>query len=172
MRFTRIKLFISGAIIAMVPFLSHAADLDAEAFKAECTKSWMEGSDKATDKVAFKNFGEKYCGCMSEKPLTDKDSVKKFAPVCMSQVLLRDTMDTTESEKGLANATQEGVEASCNNEWVVVNSGLNGITKEAKSPYCTCAAPKLMELNKARDNYTDKEWYEKVDGIAKDCAAS
>lgn len=166
----RLKLVVASLVVVCMPWLVHA-ESTADKFKVECNKAWMEGADKSTDKVAFKNFGEKYCACFGDKPLDDKDVIKKYTPVCMSQVLLRDTMDNIESDKGLANATQESIESTCNDEWLIINSGLNGITTPTKSAYCTCAAPKLNELTKNKDNVTDKEWYEKINTIAKDCSS-
>ena len=174
MRFKFVKLAIATAILSsssIATFADDAANKLDEVFKTQCVKTWMERSGKTSDAVAFKNIGEKYCDCAASKPLNSKDDIKKAAQICMSQVLLHDTMDRLESDKGLANINADSVKGACNDEWNIIYPGMDAADKKSTSGYCECAAPKLMDLNSNRDNVTDKEWYQKIDGIAGDCSS-
>ncbi len=174
MRHTSAGSLIAAAVIALTPLVSHADEenkLD-EVFKTACVKSWMEGTEKVTDKVAFKNFGEKYCDCAAGQPLNNDAAIDKAAKMCMSHVLLRDTMDTIEANNGLNDLTDAGFKVACANEWKLISPELTGSAKESAAAFCSCASTKLLEVNKNRDDVTDQGWYKKIDGIANDCTGT
>src|SRR5437868_1396014 len=106
MRFSSLKLFILIMFITSFPLLSYAQGDLGSIFRQNCVSAWMKDTDKVTDKVSYKNFGEKYCNCMADKPMETDDMLKKSAQICMSQTLLHDTMETLESEVGLSSLDQ------------------------------------------------------------------
>lgn len=173
MRFRTMKSLIAVAVVSMLPLSTYAAEsankLD-EVFKTACVKSWMERGDKTSDKVGYKNFGEKYCDCAANMPLNSDAAIDKAAQLCMSQILLHDAMDNVESDSGLANLTEDKVKSACAGEWTMIYPEMDAKLKEGTASYCACAAPKMNDLNKTRDNLTDKEWYAKINGIAADCS--
>lgn len=173
MRFLFTHLMIAGAFILAIPTISSAEDTAKlnEVFNTHCVKSWMEKSEGVTDKVDYKNFGEKFCNCGSSQPLDTDADVSKAAQMCMSRTMLHDTMDYLEEKKGLDNLSEEKIESACLDKWNMVYPNINEKGKGQIKEYCQCAAPKLNDLNDDRDNVTDKEWNDKVNSIAATCAS-
>jgi len=175
MRLISIRSIIVIAAMTLAPIASFAADDSNklnEVFKNACVKAWMERSDKTSDKVTFKNFGEKYCDCAAGKPLDTDANIDKAARLCMSQLVLKDSIDNLESEKGLSSLTADTFKTSCADEWNVLYPDMDAGMKDGTSSYCSCAAPKIETLNQDRDKLTDKEWYAKIDGIAEECSTA
>lgn len=150
---------------------SYALDADQAAeFKKSCSETWVEKSGPVSDKVAYKDFGEKYCQCLTDKPLQPESALKESAGICISQILLTNTMDILESDEGLDNVDETKINQACTTHWALIYTGLTGETKAPDNSYCNCAAPKLNDMNKDRDNLTDKEWSDKINEIAKECS--
>lgn len=154
---------------AFVP--AYAADngLD-QVFKDNCIKSWMSKTEGVSDKVEYKNLGEKFCGCVVTKPLKTDAETSQAVQICMSQVLLHDTMDTIEDANGLANLTKETLNSTCLDKWALMNPKMDADTKNQVATYCNCASSQLLELNKNKDNVTDNDWAMKINQIAETCA--
>ena len=174
MRFIGLKsLVVVAAVVALNPLTSFADESASkidDVFKTACVKAWMERSDKSSDKVGFKNFGEKYCDCAAGKSLENDKAIEKAAQICLSQVLLHDTMDNIESDQGLSKLSDELVKTGCGDELTMLYPDIDADGKKSFGEYCACASPKLLEINKNRDSLTDKEWYEKINGVAADCS--
>lgn len=175
MRLRQMKSLIAVTIVSLFPFVAQAQDSNAkreEAFKTGCVKTWMERADKSSDKVSFKNIGEKFCDCAANKPTETEAEVNKAVQVCLSQVILHDTMDNVESEHGLTNLTDTNLTSSCANTWNVIYPDMDTNDKKEIDAYCACATPKLMDVNKKRDELTDKDWYAKINEVAADCSGT
>lgn len=166
---------IAAALIAGLFSLATYADTapaSADSFETVCTNAWMEKADAAKDKVDYKNFGEKYCGCAAKQPLNDDASIQKAIQLCMSRTLLHDAMDSLEDDVGLSKAQDTDITNHCQDRWNLIYPNLSDADKQKTMAYCDCAKPKLMTLIKDSDNMTDKQYYEAIDGIAADCSSS
>lgn len=152
--------------------MSVTATADNADFLSVCTKSWMAHSEQAKDKVDYKNFGEKYCGCAATQPLDSQDAIKKAIQVCMSRTLLHDAMDSLEEDVGLKEAKDSDVSEYCMDRWTLIAAGQSAEAQSAASAYCECAKPKLMDLIKGSDNMTDKQYDEQIDTIAGACSGN
>lgn len=172
MRFPSFKSVIAISIISLFPVVSHADDTNKlnEIFQKSCVKAWMERAGEASDQVEFKNFGEKYCGCASSQPLDNDKAIDKAAQVCMSQTLMKDTMDGLSDQKGLSKVTEDDIDSACKDKWALIYPKMTDKDKVGIAAYCACAKTKLMPIVKDADNLTDKDFYTKVNGVAKDCA--
>ena len=159
-------------MISIWPLLSFADAKVDQAFQTDCNKAWMDMAGNTSDKVDYKNFGEKYCGCAAGKSLATKADLSKAAQICMSQTLLHDTMDGLGDNVGLKNLTQEIIQTGCQDKWKIIYPNMDDKLSASVTSYCQCASPKLMDLNKNRDNLTDKQWYDTIDSIANDCAGT
>lgn len=153
-------------MLFIIPLVANADEKFKETFKTNCVKAWMEIAAKNIDMINYKNFGEKYCDCASSKPLDSQTDLDKAAQICVSQILLHDTMDNLEDEVGLAKLTQEQILSGCQEKWKIL------YPDQPSKNYCQCAAPKLYEMNHNSENMTDKEWYEKMNSIADNCAGN
>ncbi|MHB1947418.1 MAG: hypothetical protein ACYCQI_04815 [Gammaproteobacteria bacterium] len=162
------KYMLVTAFLAAYPFASYAQD-NLEAFKTSCVNAWMDKA-KASDQVEYKNFGEKYCDCVATQPIDTDAQMSSAAKLCMSRVLIHDTMDTLEDEVGLSNLNADKIQKGCLDKWNAIATALVGDAKGQVDNYCKCATPKLTDLNTNRDNYTDKEWATKIDSIADSCS--
>lgn len=172
MHYALIKSIVVAIIIGLFPLVSQADDTNKlnDIFKTACVKAWMKRATDASDAVDFRNFGEKYCGCVAYHPLNSEAAIHQASQICLSQTLLHDTMDSFETEHGLAGLTEEKAIASCQDRWNLIYPKMEDNLKAASNTYCKCAAPKLVEINKGRDNFTDKQWYAAIDKVAADCA--
>jgi hypothetical protein len=166
---------LSAALFASLFSLATYADTapqSPDAFETACTNAWMQGSDAAKDKVDYKNFGEKYCGCAAKQPLNNDGEVQTAIQLCMSRTLLHDAMDSLEDEVGLKKATDTDISGYCQNRWALVLPNLNDAEKQKTMAYCECAKPKLADLIKQSDNMTDKQYDEGIDTVAADCSSN
>lgn len=143
-----------------------------ESFQTVCTDAWMKKSDDAKDKVDYKNFGEKYCGCAANQPLDNEEAIQKAIHLCMSRTLLHDAMDSLEDEVGLSEAKDSDITEYCQDRWNLVYPKLTDEDKKLTVAYCECAKPQLMELIKQADNMTDKAFDEGVDKVAAACSSN
>lgn len=167
------KLVLTSIILGFLPITSFADEGKlTEAFKTNCIKAWMDSAGNTADKVAYQNFGEKYCDCGSKNKLETKEDINKVAQICMSQSILHDTMDGLEDKTGLKNLTAEKIQSGCGDTWKIIYANMDDKTKTATGAYCQCVAPKLYEMTKNSENMTDKTWYEKMNGIAGECAGN
>ena len=164
------KLALATIFLATLPLTLHAQDI-ADTFKTSCVKAWVEKSN-TNDKVEYKNFGEKYCNCVAKQPLDSDAQMATAAKVCMSRVLLHDSMDTLEDEVGLSSLTADKIETGCLSKWDTIATALAGDAKGQVNNYCKCASPQLTDMNTNRDNFTDKAWADKIDSIADSCAGN
>ncbi|MCW8397373.1 hypothetical protein OQJ26_01005 [Legionella sp. PATHC038] len=139
-------------------------------FQTLCTNAWMKKADEAKDKVDFKNFGEKYCGCAAKQPLDNDAAVQKAVHLCMSRTLLHDAMDSLEDEVGLSKAKDSDVADFCQDRWNLVDPKQTDEDKKLISAYCECAKPKLVDLLKRSNDMTDKQYSDEIDSIADNCA--
>ncbi len=168
MRNPLLKTILATVVIGFIPLTSFA-DANA-AFKTSCVQGWMERAGDSSDKVAFQNFGEKFCDCASTKTITTDAEMGKAAQVCMSQTLLHSTMDTLEDKEGLRNATDTKISDSCMGVWNIIYPKMDDAAKAKATAYCQCAAPKLSAV--AQEDVTDQQYTQKVSGVADDCAGN
>lgn len=147
----------------------HAAD---EAFQTACTDAWMKKIGGAADKVDYKNFGEKYCGCAAGQPLTDDAAIQKAIQLCMSRTLLHDAMDSLEEEVGLTEAKDTDINEYCTDRWNLIIPKQTDEDKKITTAYCECAKPKLMDLIKQSDKMTDKQYDEGINVVAAECSGN
>lgn len=140
-------------------------------FQTICTNSWMKKADDAKDKVDFKNFGEKYCGCAAKLPLDNDAAVQKAIHICMSRTLLHDAMDSLEDEVGLSKAKDSDIADYCQNRWDLIYPKQSDEDKKLITAYCECAKPKLTDLLKRSNDMTDKQYDAEIDTVADACSA-
>lgn len=144
----------------------------AESFQTMCINSWMKKIDASADKVDYKNFGEKYCGCAATQPLDNDASIQKAVQLCMSRTLLHDAMDSLEEEVGLSEAKDTDIIEYCNDRWTLVYPKQTAADKQVTTAYCECAKPKLMDLIKESDNITDKQYDDGINNVAAACSGN
>lgn len=142
------------------------------AFQTECVNSWMKNADQATDKVDYKNFGEKYCGCAAGLPLDNEQAVQKAIQLCMSRTLLHDAMDSVDEEVGLSEAKDTDIDEYCQDRWTLIYPHQSDADKKVTTAYCECAKPKLLDLIKQSDNMTEKQYNDSIDSIAANCSGN
>lgn len=143
----------------------------APTFQSTCVNAWMGRNTDVTDKMDFKNFGEKYCKCAeTQQPLDSQEAVNKAAQVCMSRTLLQDAMDNVEEKVGLDKVTSQDIENACQDRWHLVYPKMDDNDKKIASSYCSCANSKLADLSKRAANMTDDEYYKEINGIAATCS--
>lgn len=158
--------------IALLPCFAHAQDLSYSAKEspgASCEKAWLTKVDNTSDEVTFRDFGQKYCDCTVSQPLGSNAGTTKTEAICMSRTALYLTMDNIGADQGLSNLTEDKIKSSCDDIWGIVNPNINAANKQRYSKICICAAPKLSALAKDKENYTDREWYAKINEIAAGC---
>lgn len=166
----------SWMILAFIflPFVASAklSGADIDIFKKSCKTAWMKDTEKVVDKTEYKDFGEKYCNCMADKPMDTDDDMKDSAHLCVSQTLLQTSMETAERELGADNLSESKIRDACIAKWNVIYNGLTGDSKPQASTFCDCAAGKLSAMNANRDNLTDEEWDKEINKIAASCPTS
>jgi hypothetical protein len=174
MRNSLLKSMIATVVIGLSSMVTHAADSGnlQDVFKNACVKSWMERAGDSSDKVSYQNFGEKFCGCASTKPVGSDAEIDKAAQVCLSQTLLHDSMDTLEDKEGLSKINKDKLLASCQDKMMLIYPKMSDKAKGSATTYCQCASNKLDTLVKDQDNVTDKQFADKIDSIASDCSAN
>lgn len=158
--------------IAILPCLAVAQDASSSAkelSRASCEKTWMAKADDSPDEVTFRDFGQKYCDCTASQPLGLNAESTKTQAICMSRVALYLTMDNIGADEGLSNLTEAKIKTSCTAIWDIVSPNVDTTNKEKNSNLCSCAAPKLNTLAKDKENYTDREWYAKINEITAGC---
>ena len=164
---------LKQALIAVtIGVFSLSAYADGESFQTVCTNAWMQKSGDATDKVDYKNFGEKYCGCAAAQPLDNEAAVQKAIQLCMSRTLLHDAMDSLEEEVGLSEAKDTDITEYCADRWNLIYPKQSDEDKKITSAYCECAKPKLMDLIKQSDNMTDKQYDDGINDVAAACSGN
>ncbi|ASQ45654.1 hypothetical protein [Legionella clemsonensis] len=138
-------------------------------FQSHCIDSWMKRMD-SRDKVDYKNFGEKYCECVSQYSLDTQETINKAMRLCMSQTLLQDTMDALENEVGLDKATGEDINEYCEDRFMLVFPTMDDKNRQVTASYCHCAEVKLATFLKTADSMTDKEYNDTIKNIASYCS--
>lgn len=164
-------IFIAGGFLIFFSYAENAPQHNAT-FLSSCVDSWMKKVDQSSDKLDFKNFGEKYCACAATQPLDNDDAVKKAISLCMSRTVLHDTMNTMEEELGLSEARDKDFHEYCLDTWELVYPKQSVEDKKTIIDYCTCAAPKLMKLIKQTDTITDRQYDDDIDVIADSCTGT
>lgn len=174
MKLSTIKLILIAPVLSMLAYSAYAdkSSQSGATFQDACISSWMKKADEATDKVDYKNFGEKYCQCASTQQLDSDAAIKKAIQVCLSRTLLHDAMDSLEEEVGLSKAKDTNIQEYCQNRWNLIYPKQTDEDKKFTTAYCGCAQLKLMDLIKQSENMTDKQYYEVVDNIAADCSGN
>jgi len=157
--------------IALLPCFAHAQDSSSPAKQSStsCETKWMMNVDQTSDEVTFRDFGQKYCDCTASLPLGPNAGSTKTNAICMSRTALYLTMDNIGADEGLSNLTEDKIKSSCNDIWGIVNPNIDAVNKQKNSKICVCATPKLNALAKDKENYTDREWYAKINEIAAGC---
>ncbi|MFA5960002.1 MAG: hypothetical protein WC785_05750 [Tatlockia sp.] len=163
--------------LCLLPALIFAEDApnkekEGESFQEICTASWMKRVDEISDKVGYKNFGEKYCACALTQPLDTDAAVDKAIKTCISRTLLHNAMDTLEDKIGLSKAKDSDINQYCLNEWNLIYPKITDEVKQTAAAFCTCAEPKLASLVKDTDKVTDKDYATQIDTIAESCSAT
>lgn len=151
---------------------SSTAGKQAESFETICLSSWMKRLNDVSDKLSYKNFGEKYCACALTQPLDTDAAVDKAIQVCMSNTLLRDSMDAVENSIGLDKVTDNDINQACLNKWKLIYPQMSEQAQQNTTAFCTCSQPKLLTLAKSSDGMTDKEYYAQIDSIASACSSA
>jgi len=167
-----INIPILSLIIALLPSFAHAQDSSSSAknqIRASCEKRWMTNVDNSSDEVTFRDFGQKYCDCSASQSSDSTAGSAKTEATCMSRTALYLTMDNIGTDEGLSNLTEDKIKSSCNNIWGIVSSKSDAVNKQKNAEICVCAASKLNALAKDKENYTDREWYAKINEIAAGC---
>lgn len=155
-------------LIALLPCFAQAQDpSNKPSFSTTCEKNWMINIDNTSDDVTFRDFGQKYCDCASSQPQNIEPA--KTKAICMSRVALYLTMDAIGAEEGLSHVTEDKIKSSCNTIWEIVSQSTEPSSKQKNAQICICAAPKLNALTQKKENYTDREWYTKINEIAAGC---
>ncbi|KTD82958.1 hypothetical protein [Legionella waltersii] len=173
MNLSTIKLFLIAPILSLLAYSVHAenATQPAPSFQENCVNSWMKKGDEAKDKVDYKDFGEKYCGCAASQKLDSEEAVKKAIQLCLSRTLLHDAMDAMDEEVGLAESKDTDVQEYCEDRWTLIYPKQTDEDKKFTTAYCECAKPKLLDLIKKSDNLTDKQYDEVIDKVADECSS-
>jgi hypothetical protein len=174
MNLSTIKLILIAPVISLLAYSAHAdnASQPAPTFQENCINSWMKKGDAAKDKVDYKDFGEKYCGCAAAQKLNSDEAVKKAIQVCLSRTLLHDAMDSLEEEVGLSEAKDTDVQEYCEDRWNLIYPKQTDEDKKFTTAYCECAKPKLMDLIKQSENMTDKQYADAIDNVAAVCSGN
>lgn len=174
MNLSTIKLIFITPVIYLLAYSAHAdkTSQPGATFQEGCISKWMKKADEATDKVDYKDFGEKYCGCAATQPLDSAAAIKKAIQVCMSRTLLHDTMDSLEEEVGLSEAKDSDLQEYCQDRWNLIYPKQTDEDKKFTTAYCECAKPKLMDLIKQSDTITDKQYAEAIDKVAANCSGN
>ncbi|KTD35664.1 hypothetical protein Lmor_1111 [Legionella moravica] len=141
-------------------------------FQSVCINSWMDKGKQGTDKVDYKNFGEKYCACASTQPMNTEEEINHAIQICLSRTLLHDAMDSLEEEIGLSDAKANDFTEYCQDRWSLIYPKQTDEDKKFTTSYCGCAQPKLMELIKKSETITDKEYDQSIDAIAAECSGT
>lgn len=170
MNFSATKKILVASTMGLLSLSAHVQADDS--LFSSCTNAWMQKSNDFADKVDFKNFGEKYCGCVATKPLSSKEEIQKAMQLCMSRTLLHDTMDSVEEEVGLSDAKDKDLMEYCEDRWNLVYPKQTNEDKKITTAYCECAKPKLMNLTKQTTKITDKQYDEGIDSIAAECSGN
>lgn len=172
MNLSTIKLIFIAPVISLLAYSAYAdkASQSESTFQDTCINTWMKNTDEAKDKVDYKNFGEKYCGCAATQQLGSDAAIKKAIQVCMSRTLLHDAMDSLEEEVGLSEAKDSDIQEYCEDRWNLIYPKQTDADKKFTTAYCECAKPKLMDLIKQSDNITDKQYDEEIDNVAAACS--
>lgn len=160
-------------IATTVGFLSLSSYAEpSESFQTVCINSWMKKINDSSDKVDFKNFGEKYCTCAAAQPLDNDAAIQKAIQLCMSRTLLHDAMDSLEEEVGLSEAKDTDINEYCEDRWNLIYPKQTDEDKKITTAYCECAKPKLMDLIKKADSMTDKQYDEGINDVAAACSGN
>ncbi|MBA2651467.1 MAG: hypothetical protein H0U73_04265 [Tatlockia sp.] len=146
------------------------ANKQGESFATICLESWMKRFTDVKDKVGYKNFGQKYCACALTQPLDTDVAVDKAIQVCMTRILLQDSMNSLEDTVGLDKASDKEVNQACEDKWKLIYPQMSAQAQLNTTAFCSCTQPKLSELSKKSDNMTDKDYYTQIDSIAASCA--
>lgn len=79
MSFDFIKSIWIAALIGITPTLSYSESniQYQETLQSHCFETWMKKMDPSIDKETYKQFGDKYCRCISTKNLDNKTGFKK-----------------------------------------------------------------------------------------------
>lgn len=169
-----LKQMLIAVTVVCFSISSHSdnATKASNSFQSVCINSWMTKGDQASDKVDYKNFGEKYCACASTQPLDNDVAIKKATQICLSRTLLHDAMDSLEEEIGLSDAKDTDVMEYCQNRWELIYPKQSDEDKKFTTAYCECAKPKLLGLIKESDKITDQQYSENIDSIAAACSGN
>ncbi|KTD66235.1 hypothetical protein [Legionella shakespearei] len=167
-----LKQAVVAVTISVLACTSYADPAPNSSFQSQCVDAWMKKADQATDKVDYKNFGEKYCGCAAAMPLDNDQAIQKAIQQCMSRTLLHDAMDSLDEEVGLSDAKDTDVDEYCQDRWNLIYPNQTDADKKVTGAYCECAKPKLLDLIKQSDNMTEKQYNESIDSIAASCSGS
>ncbi|RAP34747.1 MULTISPECIES: hypothetical protein [Legionella] len=177
MTFRSMKSLLTVVVVSCLPAIGFSDDTKTDAkteaptFQSTCVNAWMGRNTEITDKMDFKNFGEKYCKCAeTQQPLDTQEAINKAAQVCMSRTILQDAMDNVEENVGLDKVTSKDIDDSCHNRWLLVYPKMDENDKKIATSYCDCADPKLVDLSKNSEKMTDDEYYKEIYKIAATCS--
>lgn len=172
MKFHHLTSLLALVAVSCLPLAVQAEETKAdESFQSICVNSWMKRANEAKDQVDYKDFGEKYCGCAAAQPLENNAAIDAAIQLCMSRTLLVDAMDSVEEEIGLDKVVADDVSKACLDRWSLVYPNMTEQGKVASKAYCDCANPKLMDLVKASDNMTDKDYADQINAVAATCSS-
>lgn len=146
------------------------ANKQSESFETICLASWMKRFADVQDKLAYQNFGQKYCACALTQPLDTDTAVDKAIQVCMSRTLLAEAMDALRTQVSFEKATDKDINQFCQNKWKLIYPQMSAQAQQNTTAFCTCAQPKLAELVKNFKTMVDNDFKAQIDTIAGTCS--
>ncbi|MDP1604498.1 MAG: hypothetical protein Q8M03_14675 [Legionella sp.] len=164
-----LKTIIALLVLIIFPLETYAEEELNQTVKDDCITAWIDSGRNRSNLIEYKNLGEQYCDCVSVKPLNSAEEVGSTAELCMSQVLLHDTMRGLAMKFSREQLSQEMIQSGCFMKLKIIYPQMNKNQTVATTNYCHCAVPKIAEIN--NKNLTDKQWTEKIDRIAAECAS-
>lgn len=153
--------------LGLLPVISFAdnTQMTPQQFVSACVTSWMDKGADATDKDAYRSFGEKYCTCASQMPLTNDTEVGNAARTCMTQTLIQKTMDKVKAQGSTTNVPMDKVQTECLSVWALLSPKMDDKTKQISINFCQCAGQKIADANKSNPVTDDQ-----INTIASQCA--
>ncbi|HAU0827434.1 TPA: hypothetical protein JBH49_15805, partial [Legionella pneumophila] len=170
--FDFIKSIWIAALIGITPTLSYSESniQYQETLQSHCFETWMKKIDPSIDKETYKQFGDKYCRCISTKNLDNKTGVQKAIRNCIPQTILHDAMDELEEEVTLSEVTTQTIEQYCLNRWSLIYPNQSDEDKKTIQAYCACVKTKLLSFIEQIEKISNREYNEAINDINTICS--
>ncbi|HAT8180732.1 TPA: hypothetical protein JA361_15080 [Legionella pneumophila] len=170
--FNSIKLIWIASLISIIPTLSYPESniQYQETLQSHCLETWLNNADQSIDKETYKQFGDKYCRCISTKNLDNKTGIQKAIKNCLPQTILHDAMDELEEEVTLSEVTTQTIEQYCLNRWSLIYPNQSDEDKKTIQAYCACVKTKLLNFIEQIEKISNKEYNEAINDINTICS--